>query len=174
MAIAQLFFNKGNFIGSIEIDVFTNESTTSAVRATEHPVEQGANINEHVIIEPLTFSITGVVSNTKAKPLDFESAINRFSRVDTRRSTVAWDDLLFLQRQRAPFTLVTNLRTYENIIIETLTTDQDKDTSNALFFTASLRELILVGEDVSDTTFSDQNTADKATGNVSGGVKQVL
>jgi len=173
MAISQLFFTKGNFIGDIEIDVFTNESTTAGVRTTEHPVEQGANINEHIIIEPLTFSISGVVSTTRAKPLDILGAVTRFSR-DTRRSSVAWEDLLELQRNREPFTLVTNLKLYENIVIENLTTDQDKDTSNALFFTATFRELILVGEDTSTNNFLDQNTADKATANVNGGVKQVL
>ena len=58
MAIAQLFFKKGNFIGEIELDVIINESASASVRVTENPVEYGANVNDHIITEPMAFTMS--------------------------------------------------------------------------------------------------------------------
>lgn len=174
MAIAQLFFKKGNFISTIELDVIINESATATSRVTENPVENGANVNDHIIIEPMTFITEGVVSNVSS------SVIGQFARLpsvfsqDNTKAKEAWNELLNLQISRTPFTLVQGLKEYRNVVILSLTENQNKDTANGLFFTATMKEFIFVGaEIITEEQFNDSDTADKMLPTTSGGLKQL-
>ena len=178
MGISQLIFRKGNFLGTIELDVIVNESAQSSATITANPVENGADVNDHIIINPMTFSMTGIISDTKVQILGGFTAAQQitsgdaFTKDDTP-SKDAWESLLELQAERIPFTLVTNLKEYDNVVIENLSTSQDKDTSNALIFTANMKEIIFVGiQDITEEQFDDVDTADKALPDTDGGIKQ--
>jgi hypothetical protein len=171
MGITQLFFRKGNYLASIELDVIVNETTQASSTITSNPVENGADVNDNIIINPMTFTITGVISNSKVSLLGGLNTITSFAD-NSKPNVDAWGNLLKLQAERKPFDLETTLKTYKNIVIENLSTDQDKDTSNALFFTANLKEIIFVGNKVLKASdYSDSVTADKATPSVNGGLK---
>jgi len=177
MGISQLIFKKGNFIGEIELDVTVSESASSSSSITSNPVENGADVNDHIIINPMTYTIVGVVSNTKVSTLGGLNTIEQLStgNVFTKQSTPsseAWDELLELQADRIPFTLVTNLKAYDNVVIENLNTSQDKDTSNSLHFTANLREIIFVGSQLLTTEqFNEARIADQTIPNIEAGLK---
>ena len=174
MSIAQLFFKKGNFISTIELDIIISESATATVRVTENPVENGANVNDHIIIEPLTFTTAGVVSNISS------STIGQFTRIptifsqNTAKSKEAWEALLELQINRTPFTLVQGLKEYNNIVLISLTESQDKDSANGLFFTATMKEIIFVGiKAITAEQFNEPPIADKMIPVIKGGLKQL-
>lgn len=178
MGIAQLFFRKDNFIAEIKLDVIVEESVQSSTTITSNPVENGADVNDHIIINPLTFSMQGIVSDTKVGILGGLNAVGQLLSGDafTKENTPskdAWESLLELQADRTPFTLVTNLKDYENVVIENISTSQNKDTSNALIFTANMREIIFVGSQaLTAEQFDNETTADKALPNTDGGLKQ--
>lgn len=177
MAITQLFFRKGNFIGNIELDVIIEESASASARVTTNPVEKGADINDHVIVDPMTFSMVGVVSDSKVNVLDNVGvALNPGTYTGGNRpSKDAWDELLELHANRLPITLEQNLRSYENVVLLSLSERQDKNTSRGLFFTASFQVLNLVGESAIDIQqFNDVDTADMSIPNIAGGLKQIL
>lgn len=170
MGVAQLLFRKGNFIGEIELDVIVNESVQTSSTITSNPVENGADVNDHIIINPMTYSIVGIVSNTKVKPFPF-AQLSTFTS-DSTPAGDAWEELLELQASRTPFTLVTNLKAYDNVVIENLSESQDKDTSNSLHFTANLKEIIFVGSQVlTAEQFNDADVADQTTPTTEGGLK---
>jgi len=178
MGIAQLFFRKDNLIGEIKLDVIVEESAQSSSTITSNPVENGADVNDHIIINPMTFSMTGIVSDTKVQILGGFSALgqiasgNAFTKADTP-SKDAWESLLELQAERIPFTLVTNLKDYDNVVIENLSTSQNKDSSNSLNFTANMKEIIFVGpQELTAEQFDNAITADKAVPDIDGGLKQ--
>jgi len=171
MGIAQLIFKKGNFIGEIELDIIVSESTNTSSTITSNPVENGSDVNDNIIINPMTFSISGIISDTKVAPFGGLNTIDKFTK-DSTPSKEAWEELLELQAKRVPFTLVTNLKAYDNVVIENLSTTQDKDTSNSLNFKANLKEIIFVGSEVlTAKQFNEQDTADQTTPNVEGGLK---
>lgn len=172
MSIAQLFFKKKNLISTVELDVIISESASASVRVTENPIEYGANVNDHIITEPMTFTTSGIVSNISS------STIGQFTRVPTvfsrgtSKAKEAWEALLELQADKTPFTLVQGLKEYPNIIILSLSEDQDKDTANGLFFTATMKEIIFVGAQITtEEQFNSTNIADKMVPSVSGGLK---
>ena len=172
MSIAQLFFKKGNFISTVEIDAVITESASATVRVTENPVEFGANMNDHIITEPMAFTVSGVVSNISSNKIgQFLRVPSVFSK-NTSKSKEAWEELLELQINKIPFTLVQGLKEYRNVVILSLTESQDKDTSKGLFFTATMKEIIFAGaEIIVEEQFNDTNIADKMVPSVSGGLK---
>lgn len=173
MSIAQLYYKKGNFINNIQLDVVINEGATATARVTENPVEYGANVNDHVIIEPMAFSVTGVVSNISSSAIGAISTGRLFS-ARSARAKDAWESLLLLHAEKTPFTLVQGLKEYENVVILSISHQQDKDTANGLFFSATLKEIIFVGtQTITTDQFNDQDTSDRAIPAIDGGLKQL-
>ena len=171
MGISQLIFKKGNFIGEIELDIIVSETTNTSSIITSNPVENGSDVNDNIIINPMTYSISGIVSDTKVAPLGGLNTPDSFAGESTP-SKDAWEELLELQAKKIPFTLVTNLKEYDNVVIENLSTTQDKETSNSLNFTANMKEIIFVGSEVlTAEQFSEQDTADQTVPNTEGGLK---
>jgi len=159
MALTELFFKKKNMIVNIQLDVIITENATGSIKVTENPVESGANINDHLIVEPLTFTMTGGVANS-------------FNKMKNRE---VWADLLELQAKKIIFQLKQNLKVYDNIVMLTLTTEQNAQTANALFFTATFKEIIFAGAKViDDDSFDDQDIADSMLPTISTGLKRAL
>lgn len=171
--LTQLFFKTKSYIGIIEIDSIVEESVTIESEITEYPVEAGANVNDHVIIKPAEFLMKGVVSDSSNYYIYDTSTIKDRFVGDVSKSKVVWEQLLKLQAERQPFVLIQNLKSYSNVLITSLSTSQDKDTSRALFFTAALKEVILSSvEQITAENFNDTNIADKMIPAVDGGLKQ--
>ncbi len=172
MSLSQLLFKKDNLIDTIEIQVFISESAASASTITKNPVEKGADVTDHIRIEPMTFSTTGVVSDT---PVRFLGALPQtLGNSGFRLSTEAWDKLLKLQADKTRFTLQQNLRSYDNIVIASLDTTQDKETSNALIFTCNMEEIIEVGvTEITANQFNEQDVADQTTPTVESGLRDL-
>lgn len=156
MSITQLFFKEDSAIGGIEIDAILNESASSKATITKNPVEKGADTTDHIRLEPMTFTATGIVSDT---PIRFPNNLAPFKSSGYRVSTQAWNKLLKLQAKREPFTLQQGLRSYDNIVIEELSYSQDVGTANVLIFNCVMSEIVLVGqEEVSAQQITDANT----------------
>lgn len=174
MSIAQLLFRKGNFISTVELDIIITEGAFATARLTENPVENGANVNDHIILEPMTFNVEGVVSNISASSVGSFVRLPTVFSQNTSKSREAWEALLELQVSRQPFTLVQNLRSYDNVVILSLAENQDKNTSNGLFFTATMKEVIFVGSQIiTADQFNDSNISDKMVSATQGGLKQL-
>lgn len=172
MAISQLIFKKGNFIDTIELDIIITEGATTSSQVTTNPVQSGSDFNDHIIIKPMTFNIQGAVSNAAS------STTGQFSQnaFTPRKDQSIWTDLLELQSSKKLFTLVQGLKSYKNVQIVSLSESQDKVSSNALFFNATLQEIIVPPGTaaVSQSQYADQDTFDKASPSRSGGLKQPI
>ncbi|MEA3330601.1 MAG: hypothetical protein U9Q29_02785 [Campylobacterota bacterium] len=172
MALANLIFPKENKLATVELDIVISESVNTSSTITENPVEQGADVTDHIITNAMTFSMTGVVSDTPVKFLGGLLAGQSLLSGE-KPSIKAWDELLKLQATKEPFTLVQNLKSYPNVFIESLSTTQDKDTSQMLRFTANMKEIIMVGtQEISEVQFDEQDTSDGMVKTKDEGLKQ--
>jgi len=174
MGIAQLFFKKGNFISTVQLDIIISESATATVKKTQNPVESGADVNDHLIINPISFTTKGVVSDISANLIGQFTRIPAVFSQSTTKSKEAWEALLKLQSEKTVFTLIQGLKEYKNVVILSLSEDQDKDTAKGLFFTAQMEEFIFVGaEIIVAEQFNDESIADKMIKKITGGLKQL-
>lgn len=118
-------------IGGLTFDVTIEEQHSDEAEITEHPVEQGAAITDHAFVKPATLTIRGGQSDSGG------------TSTGDRRSVEAYEALLKLYRDREPFTVVTGKRTYENMLVKSISATTDQDTEHALAFTCELREILL-------------------------------
>lgn len=72
----------------ITFDVIENELHESVAEVTDHPVEEGLNVTDHVRPLPDRFSLTGYVSNTPIVPNPFTQ---RGEQTSFELKTPQWD-----------------------------------------------------------------------------------
>lgn len=118
----------GRHLGGIQFAVVIEESHEDKAVITEHPVEQGAKINDHAYMEPAKLTIRAGHSDTLGEGASRE----------------IYEKLLELMRKREPFDIVTGKRLYQNMLVEAVSMTTDLTTENALLVTADCREVIIV------------------------------
>ncbi len=169
MSFTQLIFRKGNYLSTVELDVVITESTTATARMTEHQIESGAIVSDHIIVDPMSHSMEGVVSNISSTIFG-----QSLPKIGIKKAQEAWEALLKVMADKEPFFLRQGIKTYPNTVLLSLTGRQDKDTSNGLFFSATMKQLIMVGDNpIEVDQFTDDSIAAKMVRTVSGGLKQL-
>ena len=128
-------------IGPIPISVIVAEKHESLIEITANPIETGAEVNDHAYIV------------AKRVSLDFAD----------KNAAATFAALVRFQESRKPFTLVTGLKVYKNMLIKALSAERDKDTSKILVGTADLQEVIIVDTASSSSGTSSSNAKDSDT-----------
>lgn len=136
-------------VSALTLDVLISESHQRTAVITENPVEDGTIISDHIILEPQFLVINGFVSNAHPSILSFT---NIFSNEDKVKA--AFELLEEIYSARELFDVVTNLKVYENMFMETLNIDKGPDTGDALNFTMDLKEI----RQVENVTIAIANT----------------
>jgi hypothetical protein len=129
MGIANLFVPKKLKIANglfeyIELDASMSETYSHDATVTEHPVEEGANITDHVRVQQFRLAIDGFVTN---------HAISRaLVNLDFTRAEDIYTILRDWQKQAARLTVTTGLDEFEDLVLKSFTVTRDKETGNAL------------------------------------------
>ena len=134
---AQLVLFKTNLDGYF-FDAIIDSQHTHQAKITSHPVQSGANITDHIYIEPVELTMTIRMSDS------FNSYVNGQFSGGPSRSVNAYNVLRELQRTRVPFQVVTRLETYQNMVIETLSVADDYKTLYALEARVTLKQILVV------------------------------
>jgi hypothetical protein len=169
----------------LKLDAALNIGHDTQTTPTEHPLEDGASISDHIIRKPAILSIEGIVTDDPISIV--ASALGAVSGIpgsliggvagsvvsgaisalgsallegDGRRSVNAYETLLNLQKEGIPLTVVTGLKTYTNMVLFGLNVPQSSRNSNALQFSAKLKKIeIAVSETVIVPKEAISNTA---------------
>jgi hypothetical protein len=108
-----------------------------SLRATEHPVQSGANISDHAFILPAR-----VVMD-----IGMSDAMDSFTpgtwTSSASKSVSAYQTLVDLQQGRQPLIVTTRLDTYENMLIEDIRADDSKDTRYSLKATVTFKQIFM-------------------------------
>lgn len=149
MATVNLVFDKINAqIGIVTLDASVLETHTGVNEVTDHPVEEGTNIVDHVRSKPDELRIEGLIVNTpfsatsEARPVTIGNVtFLSKSQADKTRAGQAYKDLIDAKENATLLKVVTSLRTYEDMVIERLEVPRDARNGNALKFTATLKHV---------------------------------
>ena len=132
-ALREIFGERFNRISTLAIDVTVTERHGLASNVTEKPVEDGSVISDTTVLQNARISITGILADERTGKSFAEK----------------WQALQEIRRQRQPFSVVTSLGTYENMIFTAINVDRDVSTAGALFFSADLTQVrIITGQSV--------------------------
>lgn len=129
---------------AITFDATVSSTHSGDAEITDHPVEEGSDITDHIRRNPERLELNASVTDTPVKLLPALRAGPAVSGGSlNKRSKEAWDALVQLKDEGALVNVATKLRDYENMAITNLAVTQDKDTSNVINARISLRQIII-------------------------------
>lgn len=129
--LRELFGGRFNLISTLQVDVTLTESHELPSTVTEKPVEDGSNINDNVILNNAKLSIAGVLTDERLGTSQFDK----------------WRALNDIRRLREPFTVVTSLGAYTNMIFTSISASRDVSSVGAVFFTADLTQVRIISSE---------------------------
>jgi hypothetical protein len=143
-------------IDTLVLDCSITETHTVANDVTEHPVETGFNVTDHVRAKPDELTIEGIVTNTpfsqtqrtrivQALGITFASATDADQILgQPGYAEAAYTSLRDVRDSGRLITITTSLRTYENMVMTSLVVPRNKDVGDALRFTAQFKRVRVV------------------------------
>lgn len=167
MSLMSIFTKTLPKIGPLEFDAKLEGITSKAITLTQYPVEFGANTNDHAILMPNRYLLTGAVSNS---PLGLGlddigmmgagalatvvggvggaaiSAVSAYllSGSDDTRASTAWASLTAIMEARAKFDLDTGKEIMRDMMIIRLDERTRPDNEDGLVFIAELQQVRIV------------------------------
>lgn len=134
MVLSLLFGKKyaQSSVGGIFLDATLTEDHQYNARATSYPIETGGDITDHIINEPETLNITGIVTDT---PLSLLSSFNR--------SVDAFNRLINIYQNKQLITVVTGIKVYTNMCITSLQVPRNVQTGQSLTFVIEMQKIFL-------------------------------
>lgn len=146
MSATSLLFRTLTKLDTITLDATISEAHEGEVDVTEHPVEQGADVTDHARPKPDNYMLTGLISDTPLSPGQARRAGVAEGTVKEipGRSQLVYEQLRTLKDTGKLITVVTGLRTYENMLVTKLSAPRDNKTGDALMFTMGLRQIRIV------------------------------
>jgi len=168
MSLQRLFIRTKRSIGGLTVDGTISEAHSTSVAITKNPVEFGADISDHAIVQPAKVTIQGIVTDTPLftlTPAGVVAAIQSIGSTfisNSSPSSVGYARLLQMQLDAEPITIQTKLVTYTQMIITNLRVLQDKKTNNVVKFTLDAENIIIVETEIVSTP-SSQLEAGKIT-----------
>jgi len=127
-------------IGSIQIDASLSEDHIYRAMITDNPVEDGTVFSDHVVLLPVVLEMECRISDATQSIAQFRGSGG---------SIAAFQELVALQKRRELFTVTTGINVYQNMMFEELSVPREALDGRSIRFNATLREILVVGEDVS-------------------------
>lgn len=164
--MANIFFsNRQKKVGAIEIDTFTSENHELSSNVTQYPVENGGDISDHITNNPDAFSGNAVVMPVKLINPD----------TTKNRAKDAYEELKRINDDKEVVTIVSGLRVYENMHLNSISIPRSSETGNSLVFDISATQIRIANSQTTTIPKSQlggttedvnqaQNTADTGKG----------
>lgn len=158
----------------VQFDASISEDYGTDIDITQSPIENGSVISDHVVVKPFTFSMNGIITDTPIKdiaslltegattavsgllgPLGTVlggAGVAAFNAVNgsASPSLVAYIKLKQLAlgtpplAPPQPFTVVSKLGTFKNMLITSLSAPRDNKTGDSLTFRLTLTQVTIV------------------------------
>ena len=142
MVLALLFGKKyaKTAISSVVLDAVISEDHHYTSRVTNFPIENGLIISDHIINDPETLQITGIVSDT---PLALFTPFNTVLNALNAPSVSAFNTLVEIHNRRERITVVTGIKVYDNMVITSFQVPRNMESGQSLTFVIDLQKMIL-------------------------------
>jgi hypothetical protein len=131
-------------LSALELDAVLSEQHDFESEVTEHPVESGANVSDHIRNKPATLKLECVVSNTPIFQKEVVERMGGFRKGSPGRAEDAFATLMRLREEQQPITVATRLKAYSNMAIASISIPRDAKTGDTMRFSLVLKEIRLV------------------------------
>ena len=134
--IRAFFENREFKVGSISFDLILNENHSMSNEITEHDVEDGSVITDHIKNNLQSGSLVGLVTN-------FTISFGN-DAILANRAQDAFDAMERLWKERTLLTIITVLKVYENVAITNVSVARSEASGEANAFSVSFRQMNIV------------------------------
>ena len=138
----SLFYRADGWsVGEISLDLILTETHSLNAVVTQHPVQDGSTISDHITILPRSGTMRVLVSNfslSAAKGDDRADWDEIYDQGEAAQKSLpnraedAWKKLKDLVKKRELVKVVTSLEVYEDVALTRVETTRDGDTGDAL------------------------------------------
>lgn len=108
-------------ISILPVDVFTQEVITLTSEVTDHPIELGGLVTDHIFNLPTQLRVTGAIR--------------------ANRRGLAYNALKILHERRSPVFIVTGLETFRRMAITSLEIPREAENASSFQFSAEFKQL---------------------------------
>lgn len=139
---AQVLPSQLVMIDNFLIDCSLNEEHAFESEVTEYPVESGSNITDNIRPKPIVVTMECLVTNT---PIGFlAQSRGAGSGNPSDPADDAYELLQKIRDKREPISIRTSLRTFDNMVLKSLSVPRAPDRGDALRFTAVFQQIQVV------------------------------
>lgn len=162
MSLINLLVKRGPQLGSLQFDAVLSDDLDASVDIVQYPIETGTPIADHIIYQPIRYTMTGAVSNNplKVSITDFTGALTNLvddnpfiaagaglfagwlSGSNETRSSTTLNTLLDFMYSGQVFTVDTGEITLNNMLIQRIGRSKDPENENGLIFVAELQQIV--------------------------------
>lgn len=138
----SLFYRADGWsVGEISLDLILTETHSLNAVVTQHPVQDGSTISDHITILPRSGTMSVLVSNFSLSTAegdvraDWDEIYDQGESAQKslpNRAEDAWEKLKDLVKTRELVKVVTSLEVYEDVALTRVETTRDGDTGDAL------------------------------------------
>ncbi len=154
------------------VDLWVSEKHSLKVNKSKYPVQSGFVISDTAYVEPKKLSLKGYIVNVKSAP--FTLGVLGYSSKQHVKS--GWAALQKAANELIPLNINTNVGSYTNMLITSLSTSLDKTTGTNLLFDLDFEEIKIVQSQISslsvDKLPGDNNPAKNMTDKTNAGQTQ--
>ena len=148
-AISWYLHGKEHRIGELVLDAIVSEKHNFSSEITEHPVESGSVIADHIYSKPISLDLDCIITNTPMTWVGL-TAFDSFKRFNAGESNdfseIAFKKIEEIFRKREPITIATLLKTYDHMVLESLSVERGGDTSASLHFNCTAKQIRIIDQ----------------------------
>lgn len=136
-AISFFYPDPKSKLGELVIDAFLKETHSFSSEITEHPIESGSAIVDHIYNQPFSLSIDGIISNTPMSLVGltaFDSATRYLEGDSNDFATIAFEKIEEMFAKRTPISIATSLKIYHKMVLESLSIERGEELTKICAF----------------------------------------
>lgn len=146
-AISWYLGGKEYRIGELVLDAVVRETHNFSSEISEHPVENGCVIADHVYNKPISLELDCIITNTPMSWVVVTAldSLKRFSLDQSNNfSELAFRKIEEIFSKRELITIATSLKDYDNMVLESLSVERGGGNSASLHFTCTAKQIRVV------------------------------
>ncbi len=140
---------------NITADVFVRFDPGWTRTIASHPVEGGSSISDHIVLDPRTVTVEGIISDA---PIDYKIIYTTPDFLERIRDV--YDEFLKMWKDKSSTTLVdivSGHKEAKNMCLVSFSAPDDETNGNALKFTAVFKEFRFAQKKYVDIEFLSKN-----------------
>lgn len=169
----SLFYRADGWsVGEISLDLILTETHSLNAVVTQHPVQDGSTISDHITILPRSGTMRVLVSNFSLSTAEGDARAawdeiyaqgEAAQKTLPNRAEEAWKKLKDLVKTRELVKVVTSLEVYEDVALTRVETTRDGDTGDALEIDIDYEQVTKVKLKETKVTIQVQHSDMKST-----------